>query len=85
MLSSVFTAVAMVTAASAHIVMSYPGWRGNNLITNETYPYGMQWEYPCKYMSQILVIVLLWQEDEANAIVLKVAALVPQRTALTGP
>jgi len=47
MLSSVFTAVAMVTAASAHIVMSYPGWRGNNLITNETYPYGMQWEYPC--------------------------------------
>lgn len=49
MLSSILTAVAMATTASAHIVMSYPGWRGNNLITNETYPYGMQWEYPCEY------------------------------------
>ncbi|VUC34131.1 unnamed protein product [Clonostachys rosea] len=33
--------------ATAHIVISYPGWRGNNLITNDTFPYGMQWMYPC--------------------------------------
>lgn len=37
--------------ASAHIVISYPGWRGNNLITNETYPFGMQWMYPCGGMN----------------------------------
>ncbi|KAI9803230.1 MAG: hypothetical protein M1825_002021 [Sarcosagium campestre] len=34
-------------AVSAHTVLTYPGWRGNNLISNETYPYGMQWSYPC--------------------------------------
>jgi hypothetical protein len=38
----------MATVTSAHIIISYPGSRGNNLITNETYPYGMQWNYPCK-------------------------------------
>ncbi|KAL1311597.1 hypothetical protein AAFC00_001710 [Neodothiora populina] len=51
---------------SAHTVITYPGWRGNNLITNGTlpehdpsalgenyvdgsytFPYGMQWMYPC--------------------------------------
>lgn len=46
---------------SSHTVITYPGWRGNNLresgsITesnglgvgdNNTYPYGMQWIYPC--------------------------------------
>ncbi|KAL7788200.1 hypothetical protein V8C37DRAFT_240995 [Trichoderma ceciliae] len=31
----------------AHTVIVYPGWRGDNLITNETFPYGMQWVYPC--------------------------------------
>jgi hypothetical protein len=40
-------AVIMATVASAHIVISYPGWRGNNLITNESFPFGMQWMYPC--------------------------------------
>lgn len=32
----------------AHIVMTYPGWRGDNLVTNATFPYGMQWMFPCK-------------------------------------
>jgi hypothetical protein len=39
----------LASVASAHIVISYPGWRGNNLITNDTFPYGMQWMYPCKF------------------------------------
>lgn len=30
-----------------HIVMTYPGWRGNNLHTNDSFPFGMQWMYPC--------------------------------------
>ena len=55
---------------SSHTVITYPGWRGDNLHTNgsisgdngtmvvdgsyglgtganNTYPYGMQWMYPC--------------------------------------
>ncbi|KAL2153818.1 hypothetical protein VTH82DRAFT_2493 [Thermothelomyces myriococcoides] len=47
MLSSSLLAVAGATLASAHTIITYPGWRGNNLITNETFPYGMQWMYPC--------------------------------------
>lgn len=46
-----FTALlALLGAAafsSAHTVITYPGWRGDNLITNDTFPYGMQWMYPC--------------------------------------
>lgn len=37
------------TLASGHILITYPGSRGNNFITNETFPYGMQWTYPCKF------------------------------------
>ncbi|KAI1007886.1 hypothetical protein K3495_g356 [Podosphaera aphanis] len=33
--------------ARSHTVITYPGWRGDNLITNSTFPYGMQWMYPC--------------------------------------
>jgi len=47
MLSSTLLTVASAALASAHTVITYPGWRGNNLITNETWPYGMQWMYPC--------------------------------------
>ncbi|KAL2758330.1 hypothetical protein ACRALDRAFT_2100394 [Sodiomyces alcalophilus JCM 7366] len=47
MLASAISALVLAATASAHIVISYPGWRGNNLITNETFPYGMQWTYPC--------------------------------------
>lgn len=44
---SALLAVAFAALASAHIVITYPGWRGNNLIENATFPYGMQWMYPC--------------------------------------
>ncbi|KAK4197123.1 hypothetical protein QBC40DRAFT_286036 [Triangularia verruculosa] len=48
MLTSTFlTALTTAAVTSAHIVITYPGWRGNNLITNSTFPYGMQWMYPC--------------------------------------
>jgi len=47
MWSSTLLAALLAAVASAHVIISYPGWRGNNLITNETFPYGMQWEYPC--------------------------------------
>ncbi|KAL1894475.1 hypothetical protein Cpir12675_003652 [Ceratocystis pirilliformis] len=42
----VFT-LAAASLSTAHIVLSYPGTRGNNLITNDSFPYGMQWMYPC--------------------------------------
>ncbi|EEY15766.1 conserved hypothetical protein [Verticillium alfalfae VaMs.102] len=42
MLASILSALVLAATAAAHIVISYPGWRGNNLITNETFPYGMQ-------------------------------------------
>lgn len=49
--SSIANVVAVVMvvlgAVDAHIVMTYPGWRGDNLVTNATFPYGMQWMYPC--------------------------------------
>ncbi|KAH6607044.1 hypothetical protein Trco_003357 [Trichoderma cornu-damae] len=44
---SLLLALALTALIDAHTVMVYPGWRGNNLITNETFPYGMQWMYPC--------------------------------------
>lgn len=47
MLASTISALLLAATASAHIVISYPGWRGNNLITNDSFPYGMQWTYPC--------------------------------------
>lgn len=39
--------VGAATLSSAHTVLTYPGWRGDNLITNDSFPYGMQWMYPC--------------------------------------
>ena len=48
MLASLFVTLAASTLATAHVILTYPGWRGNNLITNDTFPYGMQWMYPCK-------------------------------------
>lgn len=47
MRSSAFISLLLAAVVSAHSVITYPGWRGNNLITNETFPYGMQWMYPC--------------------------------------
>lgn len=61
----------------AHTVIVYPGYRGNNLLTNGTieeanglgvasqndsltYPYGMQWIYPCtSYTHHISTCLLL--------------------------
>lgn len=57
--------LALSSIVSAHTVITYPGWRGDNLNTNgteeqfiasgglgvgpnNTFPYGMQWMYPCK-------------------------------------
>lgn len=51
----------LVSLVSSHTVITYPGWRGDNLLksgdilqekglgagANQTYPYGMQWIYPC--------------------------------------
>ncbi|KAL2075972.1 hypothetical protein VTL71DRAFT_915 [Oculimacula yallundae] len=39
--------IASFALVDAHTVITYPGWRGDNLITNDTFPYGMQWMYPC--------------------------------------
>ncbi|PQE08476.1 gpi anchored protein [Rutstroemia sp. NJR-2017a BBW] len=49
MFTRIFTLLALATSAlvQAHTVITYPGWRGDNLITNDTFPYGMQWMYPC--------------------------------------
>ncbi|KUJ07767.1 uncharacterized protein LY89DRAFT_742540 [Mollisia scopiformis] len=43
---SLFATIWAVSTA-AHTVITYPGWRGNNLVLNETFLYGMQWSYPC--------------------------------------
>jgi len=37
----------LLRTVDAHTVLTYPGWRGDNLVTNDTFPYGMQWMYPC--------------------------------------
>jgi hypothetical protein len=47
MLFSAILSLALAGIASAHIVITYPGWRGDNLRDNEEFPYGMQWQYPC--------------------------------------
>lgn len=41
------------TLVSGHILITYPGSRGNNFITNETFPFGMQWHYPCESITLI--------------------------------
>jgi hypothetical protein len=51
MFSSILPVIAVLASllavSDAHTVLTYPGWRGDNLITNDTFPYGMQWMYPC--------------------------------------
>ncbi|KAK1249055.1 hypothetical protein MKX07_002571 [Trichoderma sp. CBMAI-0711] len=46
-LAAISCLLALPLLSRAHTVIVYPGWRGDNLITNETFPYGMQWMYPC--------------------------------------
>lgn len=47
MLLPILVALCFAAAAHAHSVITFPGSRGNNLITNDTFPFGMQWMYPC--------------------------------------
>lgn len=47
MIYTILVALVFAALALAHSVITFPGWRGNNLITNDTFPYGMQWMYPC--------------------------------------
>ncbi|KAI9801066.1 MAG: hypothetical protein M1833_002934 [Piccolia ochrophora] len=49
---SCLAVVACWTVASAHTVITYPGWRGNNLRQTDEHPYGMQWSYPCGGMDK---------------------------------
>lgn len=37
--------------ARGHVVVTYPGWRGNNLGITDDFPYGMQWAYPCRHLT----------------------------------
>lgn len=73
-LSTLLVFAASWSSVAAHTVITYPGWRGNNLHTTGTlnnntppdikpgslgmnwdesthqytFPYGMQWMYPCQ-------------------------------------
>ncbi|KAK3941978.1 putative gpi anchored protein [Diplogelasinospora grovesii] len=47
MLLSTILSLASAALVSAHTIITYPGWRGDNLVTNASFPYGMQWMYPC--------------------------------------
>jgi hypothetical protein len=44
---AILAIASLLATVQAHTVITYPGWRGDNLITNDTFPYGMQWMYPC--------------------------------------
>jgi hypothetical protein len=48
-LSVIAVGLVLLGLGDAHTVLTYPGWRGDNLVTNDTFPYGMQWMYPCEY------------------------------------
>lgn len=48
--SPLLALLSAATLSAAHSIITYPGWRGNNLITNDTFPYGMQWMYPCEWL-----------------------------------
>ncbi|KAG5939224.1 hypothetical protein E4U59_003273 [Claviceps monticola] len=47
MIYTIIITLVFAALTPAHSVITFPGWRGNNLITNDTFPYGMQWMYPC--------------------------------------
>lgn len=72
MSSSTSMLLAMVSFASlvsSHLVLTYPGWRGDNLLSNgsieessglgvgpnNSYPFGMQWIYPCESSDLVLI------------------------------
>ncbi|TLD33085.1 hypothetical protein PspLS_01128 [Pyricularia sp. CBS 133598] len=47
LMRSLVVSLAWTSATTAHHVITYPGTRGNNLLSNVTFPFGMQWSYPC--------------------------------------
>ncbi len=51
--SSALVALASAGLAAAHTIITYPGWRGDNLITNASFPFGMQWMYPCTFCAAL--------------------------------
>ena len=65
--STLVSLLVLLSLSTAHTVITYPGWRGNNLFQNgttaetnglalgpnNTHPYGMQWEYPCTSFSAL--------------------------------
>ncbi|KAH9210747.1 hypothetical protein DL95DRAFT_370494 [Leptodontidium sp. 2 PMI_412] len=44
---NLFLGAAAVGIVNTHTVITYPGWRGDNLAITEEFPFGMQWSYPC--------------------------------------
>jgi len=43
-------AATCAVVSHAHTVITFPGWRGNNLGVNSEFPDGMQRSYPCKLL-----------------------------------
>ena len=43
----ILSALLASTQIQAHSVITYPPWRGNNLISNDSFPFGMARTYPC--------------------------------------
>jgi hypothetical protein len=44
---TILTAFAAASTVNAHAVITYPPWRGNNLLANASFPFGMARTYPC--------------------------------------
>jgi hypothetical protein len=65
---AVLATISLVGLVEAHTVITYPGWRGDNLITNDTFPYGMQWMYPCEFE------IFYFQGSHVNALVMYIDA-----------
>ena len=71
----------LASFVSAHTVITYPGWRGDNLQKNgsleetgglgvgpnNTYPYGMQWIYPCMFVTKVEILIFWLASRRRNA------------------
>ena len=53
--------VSYAAVVNAHTVITYPGWRGNNLDNNATFPYGMQRSYPCEFFILFLRVLVFFK------------------------
>ncbi|KAK0654806.1 hypothetical protein B0T16DRAFT_395703 [Cercophora newfieldiana] len=45
--TTIFGVLLASAQVQAHAVLTYPAWRGNNLLSNESFPFGMARTYPC--------------------------------------